>query len=62
MTTQELKSEIQKSIDKMPDDVLKDVLDYLKLAESLPKNNLTLLKNLRLILTEDKELLQKLAQ
>ena len=61
MTTQEIKSEIQKSLDKVLDSVLEDVLSFLKQAEQ-SKGKLTLSKNLRAILNEDKELLERLAK
>ncbi len=62
MTTEEIKSEIQKSLDNVPDSVLQDILDFLKQAEKQPTDKLNLTRNLRDILTEDKELLEKLAQ
>jgi hypothetical protein len=61
MTTKEIKSEIQKSLDNVPDSVLEDVLSFLKQAEK-SKDKITLVKNLREILTEDKELLERLAK
>jgi hypothetical protein len=62
MTTKDIKSEIQKSLDKVPERVLQDVLNFLKQVEnqSLEKVNLTM--NLKDILTEDKELLERLAK
>jgi mRNA-degrading endonuclease RelE of RelBE toxin-antitoxin system len=62
MTTKEIKSEIQKSLDKVPETVLQDILDFLKQAENQPTDRLNLAKNLRDIITEDKELLEKLAK
>ena len=61
MTTKEIKFEIQKSMDNVPDSVLEDVLNFLKQAEK-SKDKVTLAKNLREILTEDKELLERLAK
>ena len=62
MTTKDIKSEIQKSLDKVPERVLQDILDFLRQVEnqSLEKVNLTM--NLKDILTEDKELLERLAK
>lgn len=62
MTTKEIKSEIQKSLDKVPERVLQDVLTFLKQIEnqSIEKVNLTM--DLKDILTEDKELLEGLAK
>jgi hypothetical protein len=62
MTTKDIKSEIQKSLDKVPESVLQDVLDYLKQIENQPIQKVNLTRNLRDILTEDKELLERLAK
>ena len=62
MTTNEIKSEIQKSLDNVPEGVLQDILDFLKKAENLPADRLNLMRDLRDILTEDKELLERLAK
>ncbi len=62
MTTKEIKSEIQKALDNIPESVLQDLLDYLKAIQNKSTDNIKLGKNLRTILTEDKELLEKLAK
>ena len=62
MTTREIKSEIQKTLDNIPENVLQDILDYLKLIQGKSADKIELSKNLRDILTEDKELLEKLAK
>jgi site-specific recombinase len=62
MSTKEIKTEIQKSLNNVPDSVLQDILDFLKQAEKQPADRLNLTKNLRDILTEDKELLDRLAR
>jgi hypothetical protein len=62
MTTKEIKSEIQKSLDNVPESVLQDILDFLKQAENQPADRLNLMKDLRDILSEDKELLERLAK
>lgn len=62
MTVNEIKSEIQKSLDNVPESVLQDILDFLKQAENQPADRLNLMKDLRDILTEDKELLERLAK
>ncbi|MCA6365999.1 MAG: hypothetical protein IM631_02090 [Cytophagales bacterium] len=62
MTTNEIKSEIQKSLDNVPEGVLQDILDFLKKAENQPADRLNLMRDLRDILTEDKELLERLAK
>ena len=62
MTTKEIKSEIQKTLDNIPENVLQDILDYLKLIQGKSADEIELSKNLRDILTEDKELLERLAK
>ncbi len=62
MTSKEIKSEIQKSLDKVPESVLQDILDFLKQAENQTSGKLILAKNLRDILSEDKQLLERLAK
>jgi hypothetical protein len=62
MSTKEIKTEIQKSLDNVPDSVLQDILDFLKQVEKQPADRLSLTKNLRDILTEDKALLERLAK
>ncbi len=62
MTTKEIKSEIQKSLDKVPERVLQDILTLLKHAESQPADKIDLAKNLSDILMGDKELLERLAK
>ncbi|RYZ94561.1 MAG: hypothetical protein EOP47_27615 [Sphingobacteriaceae bacterium] len=62
MTTLQIKSEIQKVLDKVPEDALKDILNYLKVIESESHHNGKLAGNLRKILSEDRELLKKLAE
>jgi len=62
MKTQELKNEIQKSLDHVPDSVLENILSYLKIAESQSSDRIMMMNNLKQILSEDRELLEKLAQ
>ena len=62
MTTREIKSEIQKTLDNIPENVLQDILDYLKLIQGKSADKIELSKNVRDILTEDKELLERLAK
>jgi len=62
MSTDELKEEIAKVLETVPEDMLEDVLDYLKLVISNPKEKLSMTKRLRQIINEDEELLQKLAK
>ena len=62
MESEEIKSEIHKVIDKIPENVLQDILDYLTHIQNIPQNEIDLSKNLKQILQEDKELLEKLAK
>ncbi|MFN4945102.1 MAG: hypothetical protein ACOVOF_06595 [Chryseotalea sp.] len=62
MTTQDIKLEIQKSLDRVPESVLQNVLDYLKQVENQSEEKVKLVKNLEDILSEDKELLARLAK
>ena len=62
MSRDELKEEIAKVLETVPEEILEDVLDYLKLLITNPKEKLSMTIKLRQIITEDKELLQKLAQ
>ena len=62
MKTEEIKTEIHKVIDTVPDNILGDILNYLKQLQEVSQKNIELSKNLKLILTEDRELLEKLAQ
>jgi hypothetical protein len=62
MTTTEIKSEIQKALDNVPENALQDILEYLKELEGKTAEQVKLAKNLRGILHEDKQLLEKLAK
>ncbi|MFY7666692.1 hypothetical protein [Flavobacterium sp.] len=62
MTKTEIQSEIQKVLDSVPETVLKDVLDFLKELKEQPADKTRLASNLRQILADDKDLLEKLAQ
>lgn len=62
MTTKDIKLEIQKTLDNVPESVLQDILDFLKQAENQPTDKLNLTRNLRDIIAEDRELLERLAK
>ncbi len=62
MTTKQIKNEIEKLLDNVPDDVLQDLLDFLKQAQKQTSDQLELSSYLKKILTEDKQLLEKLAK
>ena len=60
MTTKDLKFEINKAFDNVPDSV-HDILDYLKQIQVTHADKIDSSRHLGLILPEDKELLQRLA-
>ena len=62
MSSQELRLEIKKIIESIPDDSLKPLYDYLKEIESLKPEAFRNAGNIRKILEEDKNLLKRLAK
>ena len=62
MTKTEIKIEIQKVLDNVPENVLQDILDLLKGLQNQPLDKLEITHSLREIIAEDKELLEKPAQ
>ncbi len=62
MTANEVKTEIQKVLDKVPDNILQDILDYLKTIQSKSSDTVQLSQNLKQIISEDKALLERLAK
>lgn len=62
MTTKQIKTEIQKLLDKVPENVLQDLLNYLKEAQKQTKDQAEQYSHLRKIIHEDRELLEKLAE
>jgi hypothetical protein len=62
MSKDEIKYEINKVLDLLPDKALEDLLSFLKNVEGKSNDSLLDSSRLKRILTEDKELLQKLAQ
>ncbi len=58
----ELKQEISKIIDSLPETVLPEVLTFLRDIEKASKDGELTATNLRRILREDHELLQELAK
>lgn len=61
MKKDELKIEIKKIIDKVPDDMLEDIYNVLKEFADKTPDSIKLSHNLNRILTEDKGLLKRLA-
>jgi hypothetical protein len=62
MTTIQLKTEIHKAIDEMPDNILPYVFDYLKAVKHQSPDQIKLNKFIEKVFTEDDELLRRLAQ
>lgn len=62
MTKTQIKTEIQKVLDNVPENVLQDVLEFLKELQAQPADKVRLANNLRQILTDDKDLLERLAK
>ena len=61
MSGQEIRQEIHKVVDAIPEEILQNVLDYFKTLENSSMDKIKLSQNLRTILQEDKELLARLA-
>jgi len=62
MTTKDLRKEINRVIQKVPDDFLTDILSYLKEVENKSTKDFESLSHLKKIIKEDQELLEKLAK
>jgi hypothetical protein len=62
MSKDEIKYEINKMLDHFSDEALKELLTFLKQLEPQQKNNFLNSDDLQKILSDDKQLLEKLAQ
>jgi hypothetical protein len=62
MNIKEIKTEIKKTLDNVPESALQEVLNYLKMIEHQPTNAVDRMANFRQILKEDKTLLERLAK
>jgi hypothetical protein len=62
MTTKELRQEISRVIQEVPETVLEDILIYLKKVGSKSGEDVETMQNLRKILKEDETLLERLAK
>lgn len=62
MTTTEIKKEIHKVLEQVPENLLADILIILKEVQSEKATKSTLTSNFNKILAEDSEVLHKLAQ
>lgn len=58
----EIKEEINQIVETLPEDVLSDLLQYLRQIEKESADKIRLSLNLNTILTEDDDLLERLAQ
>jgi hypothetical protein len=62
MSKEEVKEQINKVLDKVPDDALENILSYLELLLSKSESELKIINNFNKILSQDKEVLEKLAK
>ena len=62
MTTKDLRKEIDRVIQEVPENFLEDILSYLRNIEKKSKQDIEALSNLKRIFKEDQELLEKLAK
>jgi hypothetical protein len=62
MSKNEVKEQINKVLDNVSDEALESILNYLKELISKSENDLILSNNLNKILSEDKEVLERLAK
>ena len=62
MSREQVKTAISELLENTSEEVLHEVYDYLKSVQSKSTKSISLSQNLRTILTEDKELLERLAQ
>jgi hypothetical protein len=62
MTVVEIKTEIQKALDSMPEDALVDILSYIKNFRSQSITDLRTDQDIQAILNENHGLLKRLAQ
>lgn len=60
MSAQELKSAIEKELENVPENVLEEVLDYLKAAHDKPFSRIK--EHFKKIVNENDELLKRLAE
>ncbi len=62
MTTKQIKSRIWRALDNVPENVLEEILNYLEEIQGKSADKVVMSQRIRKILSEDKELLEKLAQ
>lgn len=61
MESENLKAEILKTLDNIPDDILQDVLSYLKMIEQ-SRNKVEFYHRVKTLMRQDMELLRRLSQ
>lgn len=62
MTSVQIKNEIQKALDQVPETALQDILNFAKELQTKSPDQVKLDNALEKIISEDKGLLQRLAQ
>ena len=62
MTPNDLRKEIYRLIQEIPENFLEDILSYLRQIEKKPQRDIEALTELKRIFKEDQELLEKLAK
>ena len=62
MTTKDLRKEINRVIQQVPDDFLSEILIYLEEVRNKSKEDIESFNHLKKILKEDQDLLEKLAK
>jgi len=62
MTTKDLRREINRVIQEVPENFLEDILSYLRNIEKKSKKDIEAFSDLKRIFKEDQELLEKLAK
>lgn len=62
MTSVEIKREISKVLDQVPEELLVDILDLIKKVQTERSSAVSLASNFKKILLEDSEVLHKLSQ
>lgn len=62
MTVLEIKSEIKRTVDQLPENSLVELLDLLKDLQQYPSVDIASVYQLKQIIAENRQLLEKLAQ
>lgn len=62
MPSTDIKTEIFKLLDNVPENNLQELLDYLKQVQKQKRDNVDFSRHISQILREDQDLLKKLAQ